>query len=441
VISTTVLTGPWTFTYPSIYLAHHAITHSKLSTLNEYGDAAYWSTTVPAGVVTLQTSAVYSMRLKFGAFNGSGVDYARRVAKGQFEPFLDLKGWTRTDQRFTTRGGPTVTPFGDDAYEILSFDFGDLQDPVPASLYFNGRTDCWGKQSHCATITGDTYRPMLKLRNKVWASLLPQGFDCQRLQFVDPPLRLQAVEHVDPPQLHPVTTLRQPDASAQTTAEPASQIKSPWSYPTAISANQNAPGAEETKDRLKSDIKDVNGLSNEAPKPGRLPSNTPSFDQDPRLGGSTGGTPHRNLNPLAHQTLPSQAQPDNNDSVRSVKIGSKTVVISYSSGTLLVVDEGTLTLRPGSSATIDGKVVYIGKSEILEDGSMIMALPTTKSGGANGDRYKLGDANRPATYDSTTRLDNFPGSTTKRKGRSSAIAVLPATSLFLAAFLMALLVL
>jgi hypothetical protein len=31
-------------------------------------------------------------------------------------------------------------------YETSSFDFGHLQNPVPASVYFDAREDCWGEQ-------------------------------------------------------------------------------------------------------------------------------------------------------------------------------------------------------------------------------------------------------------------------------------------------------
>jgi hypothetical protein len=244
VISTSVLSGPWTFTYPSVYLAHHAITHSRMKQRDNWDNTAWFSTTAPAGIIPLHTSDIYSVHLKLGVFNGSGVDYARRVARGEFEPFLDLKGWATTDEEIMEESGSTKANKkfrSEDTYETYPFNFGDLQDPVPASLYFNGRTDCWGQQSHCATITGDTYRPRIKLKNRIWASLLPQGFDCRRLQFVDPPIRLQTMDLTERPTLHPITTIQQSEALSTTTAEPIGQMRRPWAYSTATSSGKNNP--------------------------------------------------------------------------------------------------------------------------------------------------------------------------------------------------------
>jgi hypothetical protein len=55
---------------------------------------------------------------------------------------------------------------------IKAFDYANLQDPVPASVYYDARPDCWGEQTHCATITDGTYRPNLVLRNRIWLDLV-----------------------------------------------------------------------------------------------------------------------------------------------------------------------------------------------------------------------------------------------------------------------------
>jgi hypothetical protein len=74
----------------------------------------------------------------------------------------------------------------------MPFDFGQIQDPVPASVYYNARTDCRGTQTHCGTITDDSYSPNLVLKNKVWFSMMPpEAFGCLRPLIVDPPIALK----------------------------------------------------------------------------------------------------------------------------------------------------------------------------------------------------------------------------------------------------------
>jgi hypothetical protein len=68
-----------------------------------------------------------------------------------------------------------------------------LNNPVPASVYFAERLDCWGKQSHCATITDDSYHPKLSIRYSSWKSNFPRGFSCRTLVLFDPPIDLSSL--------------------------------------------------------------------------------------------------------------------------------------------------------------------------------------------------------------------------------------------------------
>jgi hypothetical protein len=73
-------------------------------------------------------------------------------------------------------------------YKKVPLNFGDLSNPVPASAYFDARDDCWGKQSHCGTITDDSYRPNIYLDVEAWRSLMANDIDhCFIDGLYDPP--------------------------------------------------------------------------------------------------------------------------------------------------------------------------------------------------------------------------------------------------------------
>jgi hypothetical protein len=66
---------------------------------------------------------------------------------------------------------------------------------------------------------------------------------------------------------------------------------------------------------------------------------------------------------------------NNRSGLRSVKVGSRTVSASFSSGFLVAAYIGTSTLQAGKSATINGKVVFVGKSGIFADGIYFLLAP------------------------------------------------------------------
>jgi hypothetical protein len=53
--------------------------------------------------------------------------------------------------------------------------------------------DCWGKQSHCQTITDDTYRPILAFDERVWHDLLTDVLPCSIQLVVDPAIQLTPI--------------------------------------------------------------------------------------------------------------------------------------------------------------------------------------------------------------------------------------------------------
>lgn len=83
------------------------------------------------------------------------------------------------------------------ASSTVPFDLADLMNPVPASLYFNQREDCFGKQSsHCTIIEDDTYRPVLHIKDAAFLRLFPEYFDCGKPILLDPPIALKPLTSV-----------------------------------------------------------------------------------------------------------------------------------------------------------------------------------------------------------------------------------------------------
>jgi hypothetical protein len=103
--------------------------------------------------------------------------YAELVAQGQFQP--ELMHYWSTYRR-----------------EEVPFSMADLQDPVPASKYFDARADdCWWIQSHCTVITDDTYRPKLAFKRGFWRDLFSQYYHyCPGADMVDPPITLREIQ-------------------------------------------------------------------------------------------------------------------------------------------------------------------------------------------------------------------------------------------------------
>jgi hypothetical protein len=276
-----------------------------------------------ASVFPLQPEEVYTIRPWLGHFNGSGINFARSVASGAFDWTEKLLQTTRPDLR--------------------PLDYAHLQNPVPARVYYEARSeDCWGTQTHCGTITEDTYRPQLVFKNKVWANLIPEAFECFRPAIVDPPVALLPA-YPTGPHAPAITTLPPPSVSPQTpTARPANQALEPWPSPTTASGNGGHSTGEDPGERERTG------------RPGKGQSN---FNQD--------GLPF--------------------DPTRPVKIGTGILSGSYASGSLVAAYIGTSSLQYGQPVVFDGRVVSIGQSGVFVDGTVVLpATPGTRGSGFFG---------------------------------------------------------
>jgi hypothetical protein len=165
-----VMTGDFTFTSPTVYLALRTIVRNIFAEA-ENPDMDYAGSTLisTADIIALNKSDVFTLQPINQTMNG--LQYAKLVAKGSYHPTLS---------RF--KGAPK--------YEKRTVDFGNLLNPVPASAYYDARLlDCWGQQAHCGTITDDSYRPILRIAPHVWEKVFG-GFMCQDPMLVDPPVSL-----------------------------------------------------------------------------------------------------------------------------------------------------------------------------------------------------------------------------------------------------------
>jgi hypothetical protein len=203
-----VMRGQFVFTYPTVYLAHREITADifretyslpssggELRTLNVSNTI---TTFRPAGIIPLKPEDIQSIRRVIpNNGTGGGLQYAQMVAKGEFRPVITEKIGARPE------------------YETRPFDFEHLRDPVPARVYYDARSeDCWGSQSHCSTITDDSYRPRLIIASRVWEDILPGGFLCRDPLVVDPPIALHPIDINQLPDSEPpLTDIDQPTAS------------------------------------------------------------------------------------------------------------------------------------------------------------------------------------------------------------------------------------
>jgi hypothetical protein len=179
--SESIMTGTWTFTSPFVYIAHHAITgvmfRGKAGSLNA-GIIA--TELLNSGIITLKPEDIMSLAPTHEV-NIRSQDYIDSVVSGQFEPGFKQNKWIYRSNL--------------DKLRLAPFTYANLLNPVPASAYYDARfEDCWGKQSHCGTITDDTYRPRLMIRNKIWNDLLPKHTYCNWPVLVDPPMAFTRLE-------------------------------------------------------------------------------------------------------------------------------------------------------------------------------------------------------------------------------------------------------
>jgi hypothetical protein len=180
-IEPSIMTGSWELTSPTLYLAHRPITVYRDGRKDGGGGGMFSlnmsiETIRSAGIVALHSRDVFSRRPLLFKSDG-GTELARSIANGLWrpEPGQLLSGGTME-------------------YETKPFNFGHLQNPVPASVYLDARSDCWGEQTHCSTITDDSYRPRIFLANHVWRSIVSDDYVCELPTVVDPPIMLKSLD-------------------------------------------------------------------------------------------------------------------------------------------------------------------------------------------------------------------------------------------------------
>jgi hypothetical protein len=136
-ISQYILPGPFTFTSPTMYIAHRhiKIRHTSIFERPEDFDPSLPGTTREIrgpGVLAVDPKSIFSLR-HLPRNIVSGVQFAQLVANGKYDP-----GWGMEE------------PY----MQIRPMNFTHLKTPVPASVYYEARSeDCFGQQTHCATIT------------------------------------------------------------------------------------------------------------------------------------------------------------------------------------------------------------------------------------------------------------------------------------------------
>jgi hypothetical protein len=166
--------GSFIFTSPTIYLAHREITRIEGRELHSRVVAGYRVIRTP-GIFPLSVSDISSVRPKGLSGDANHNSYEQAMAKGSYD-------------------GVFSGAYNEEDFETVPFDFGNLIEPVPASVYYDARHyDCIGKQNHCGTITEDSYRPNLRIASSIWVQIF-SNFVCQDPLVVDPPIAISPIE-------------------------------------------------------------------------------------------------------------------------------------------------------------------------------------------------------------------------------------------------------
>jgi hypothetical protein len=223
-IGLSVLTGPFTLTYPTLYIAHHDIIATEGGERRKFGSSKptllpNTETVRTAGIFPIHSSDLYSIRKPRSPADGRNwIEFIQDVVGGKYNPRV------AHTERFT--GEP--------------FNLGHLQDPVPASLFYGARgKDCWGTlfQTHCSVITDGHYRPRLSFPSHVLSSVFGNEYTrCTMPALIDPPVALSPIRWKT--ELAPISVTRNERATPfLQSASPGSNIESPWPGPTATMRN------------------------------------------------------------------------------------------------------------------------------------------------------------------------------------------------------------
>jgi hypothetical protein len=356
-----ILTGPFTFISPTVYLAHRDIYISTIDRDN------FWApgrvpfvehTKRAAGIVPLQPSDVFSLRRHHSI--PVPPDYPSLVAKGKFNYTFR---WDTEDgwENFNHGGGP---------YDILPFDYGNLIEPVPASIYYDARADyCWGgNQSHCATITEGSYRPQLAFKRDFWENLVPNYWasGCVRPHVVDPPVALWPVDTISIPTLVPAV---KGHAGESDQAKPGSSAERPWPQATPTGASSavrsGPPSLGSESDSFSSDsVSRGNGVGEH---------DRGSIERNRNGKSSRVEEPGSNT----QRKTPSSTSPFRYE---IAVVGTDTISALFYSSSLIAAYIGTATIPNAGSVTVAGKTLSAGRDRIYIGGSEVSFSPLDGNG-------------------------------------------------------------
>lgn len=188
-IRPSVLRGPFTFTSPTIYIAHHSM--FVVGFKSEFQE-------FPPGIITADASDIMT-----------GPRY-RHIASQILNGTVTVGTTSFTSRIWDDAGKLHISTFWKSIKPDMDFgqaNFNDFQNPVPADVYFAARKDCWGKQTHCLTITDDSYQPDIYLRKRLWKKFLFPNLPCNLPGLIDPPIRMSVIgDHTLPPASLPFAT-------------------------------------------------------------------------------------------------------------------------------------------------------------------------------------------------------------------------------------------
>jgi hypothetical protein len=174
--TSSVMKGDFTFVYPTVYLAHRPITRQLQMRPRWKGwghnNFAMNKLVRSEGIIPMSSTDVFYMRPINQTMDG--LEYAKSVAKGLYRPTLSSD----------------VLGAESKIFKILPLDYGNLREPIAASVYYDARMgDCWGEQNHCGTITEGAYRPKIRIAPHIWETIF-NSYMCVDPMLVDPPISL-----------------------------------------------------------------------------------------------------------------------------------------------------------------------------------------------------------------------------------------------------------
>jgi hypothetical protein len=161
ITTTSVLHGPFYFTSPTVYIAHHDIVMERKT----LGITLQAGTVKTAGVIAVNATDVYT--------NHMSISNAHKWASSVSRDRLN-------------------NSFKYPSTSLRRMNFADLKNPVPATAYYSHHHHCWWAGKACATITDNTFRPALFFHDRIWLSIFSDYYPtgCSWPVVWDPPLEI-----------------------------------------------------------------------------------------------------------------------------------------------------------------------------------------------------------------------------------------------------------